>query len=141
MKIQTIYTQGICICTGSSQEIFLSGVRANTSGKMQLPQVIANTTTEIPRVKLVYTRGRRPKNRLRLRTRVKLVYTRGRRPKNCLRLRTPLSNISCLGPFKLSVYQTTSVGLSFFSVSDWRIREIIGLSNIGARPQSIRLLA
>ncbi len=32
----------IYICTSSSQEIYLPRVRANTSGKMKLPQVIAN---------------------------------------------------------------------------------------------------
>ncbi len=40
--IQTIYTQGICIYTSSSQEIFLPRVRANTPGKMQLHQGIAD---------------------------------------------------------------------------------------------------
>jgi hypothetical protein len=70
--IQTIYTQGICIYTSSSQEIFLPRVRANTSGKMQLLQEIADffkiwktrDHLEYPG----YTWGRRPKNRLRLRT-------------------------------------------------------------------------
>jgi hypothetical protein len=40
--IQNIYTWGICICTSYSQKIFLARERANTLGKMQLPQVIAN---------------------------------------------------------------------------------------------------
>jgi hypothetical protein len=40
--IQTIYTRGICIYTSSSQEIFLPQVRANTQGKMQLHQGIAD---------------------------------------------------------------------------------------------------
>ncbi len=40
--IQTIYTWGICIYTGSSQEIILPRVRANTPGKMQLHQEIAD---------------------------------------------------------------------------------------------------
>jgi hypothetical protein len=40
--VQTIYTRGICIYTSSSQEKFLPRVRANTLGKMQLPQVIAD---------------------------------------------------------------------------------------------------
>jgi hypothetical protein len=40
--IQTIYTWGICIYTSYSQKIFLARERANTLGKMQLPQVIAD---------------------------------------------------------------------------------------------------
>jgi hypothetical protein len=40
--IQTIYTRGICIYTSSSQEIFLPQVRANTPGKVQLHQEIAD---------------------------------------------------------------------------------------------------
>ncbi len=75
VKIQTIYTRGICIYTGSSQEIFLPRVRANISGKMQLLGVIANLFKiwkmhhhwNTPGKARVY-RGKRPKNRLRLRT-------------------------------------------------------------------------
>ncbi len=40
--IHTIYTRVICIYTSSSQEIFLPQVRANTPGKMQLHQEIAD---------------------------------------------------------------------------------------------------
>jgi hypothetical protein len=44
-------------------------------------------------------------------------------------------------------YQTKAIGLSFFSaielwnwrILDWRIRETIGLTDIGSRPQSIGL--
>jgi hypothetical protein len=74
--IQTIYTRGICIYTSSSQEIFLPQVhgpipqvKCNYTNKLQIcSRYGKRATTAIPRVKLVYTRGRKPKNRLRLRT-------------------------------------------------------------------------
>ena len=74
--IQTIYTRGICIYTSSSQEIFLPQVhgpipqvKCNYTNKLQIcSRYGKRATTAIPRVKLVYTRGRKLKNRLRLRT-------------------------------------------------------------------------
>jgi hypothetical protein len=52
-----------------------------------------------------------------------------------------------MGHIRLSNYRNMDIGLLFFSaiglseyrLSDWRILETIGLSDIGSRPQSIEL--
>jgi hypothetical protein len=60
-------------------------------------------------------------------------------------------HLTLLGKYTItqrpSYYRTKAIGLSFFSaikladywISDWQIRETIGLSDIGSRPQSIGL--